>query len=54
MEIPDSLRYYYSTSKEQLDKEIKHLNEIDDGTLEYMLKEHNARIEMVRKLLTTE
>lgn len=54
MEIPDSLRYYSSTSKEQLDKEIKPLNEIDDGTLEYMLKEYNARMEMVRKLLTNE
>ena len=50
----NNIPYYSSTSKEQLDKEIKHLNEIDDGTLEYMLKEHKARMEMVRKLLTNE
>lgn len=51
--MPDSLRYYTSTSKEQLDKEIRHLNEIDDGgTLEYMLKEeHKLRTEMVEKIL---
>lgn len=53
--ILESLKQYFATTlKEQQDKdweEIKELNEVDDGTLEYMLKEHNSRMEMIRKIL---